>query len=282
MIQELYKDMNWLTEQYQHNNLSIRKIAKLINAASTTVLRWMDEYNIPRRDLKILNSRRTENVIYRDRNWLVEQYWGFDLSLEEMGKIGNCCGPCIKYWMGKYNIPIKPKFHHLKKLNQNPYHQSKAGKARAKWTNDHYAHLARERLLKNNIGYLTHVKWKERDPEGYYQHQLKGAIKAGEIMRERLTDWDFYHKHGCLKSQFPYPDKFNKKLKKQIFNRDGGCCQFCHKLICNGWAIHHIDYDKTNNDPINLILLCPSCHSKTGFNRGYWKDYFEKLKEKPK
>ena len=39
--------------------------------------------------------------------------------------------------------------------------------------------------------------------------------------------------------------------------------------------VHHIDYDKTNCDPNNLVSLCDSCHAKTGFgNRERWKMYF--------
>ncbi|TXH47080.1 MAG: HNH endonuclease, partial [Desulfurellales bacterium] len=35
--------------------------------------------------------------------------------------------------------------------------------------------------------------------------------------------------------------------------------------------VHHIDYDKKNSHPDNLIALCHSCHMKTNFNRSYWK-----------
>lgn len=38
--------------------------------------------------------------------------------------------------------------------------------------------------------------------------------------------------------------------------------------------VHHIDYNKLNCNPNNLITLCKSCHMKTNFNREYWLDYF--------
>jgi len=227
--------------------------------------------------------------LYKDRNWLIEQYWGFDLSLKDISKLVNCTPQCIYYWMEKYNISTRQKFHHLGWLNQNFEHQSKAGKARAKWTNDHYSHLARERLLKNGnyLGCLSHIKYKERDPGGYYQKQRNAGIKGGEVIRKRITDWNFFNKYGYLKSSAGrksrgYSIEFNKKLKQQILTRDGGLCQLCHKLIWtgdhgNGHAIHHIDYDKTNNDSNNLILLCKSCHNKTNvFNRDYWKNHLQK------
>ena len=39
---------------------------------------------------------------------------------------------------------------------------------------------------------------------------------------------------------------------------------------------NHIDYDKLNCNPDNLISLCNSCHSKTNYNRNYWINYFER------
>jgi hypothetical protein len=38
--------------------------------------------------------------------------------------------------------------------------------------------------------------------------------------------------------------------------------------------VHHIDYNKKNNNPINLISLCLDCHMKTNFERLDWENYF--------
>ena len=51
-----------------------------------------------------------------------------------------------------------------------------------------------------------------------------------------------------------------------------------HQDELTGWhkkfPIHHIDYDKNNLDPKNLITLCQSCHIKTNYNRTFWMRYF--------
>lgn len=39
--------------------------------------------------------------------------------------------------------------------------------------------------------------------------------------------------------------------------------------------VHHIDYNKFNCNPENLITLCKSCHVKTNHNRNYWINYFK-------
>ena len=66
------------------------------------------------------------------------------------------------------------------------------------------------------------------------------------------------------------------ELTKQIADRDCWTCQMCRKFISNDreLQIHHIDYNKENNKPLNLITLCWSCHGKTNTNRKYWINKF--------
>ena len=81
------------------------------------------------------------------------------------------------------------------------------------------------------------------------------------------------------KSFEPYGLKFNEKLKELIRERDDYRCRLCSKKE-NGkkHSVHHIDYNKQNNDPVNLITLCQPCHQKTNFNREKWKDLFIKMR----
>lgn len=78
-----------------------------------------------------------------------------------------------------------------------------------------------------------------------------------------------------------YPPEFNDDLKKFIRARDGYKCQECGILEGDTTHhCHHIDYDKFNSDPINLITLCHPCHSSTNggnANRNYWQHYFESI-----
>ena len=89
------------------------------------------------------------------------------------------------------------------------------------------------------------------------------------------------------KSFETYGLAFNNKLKELIRIRDGYRCQECFKhqnelFSKNGkpkkLSIHHIDYNKQNNKPCNLISLCPSCHTKTNYKRKDWTKYFQKRK----
>lgn len=82
-----------------------------------------------------------------------------------------------------------------------------------------------------------------------------------------------------------YGDGFDKKLKEQIRKRDGYRCQECFREqselrtknnMPRKLSIHHIDFNKKNNNPSNLISLCLNCHSQTQFDRDSWSNYFGK------
>src|SRR3990167_2942070 len=72
-----------------------------------------------------------------------------------------------------------------------------------------------------------------------------------------------------------YPVDWTKTLRRSIRERDYYTCQVCKEPQGDtALDVHHIDYDKKNCNPENLISLCNSCHSKTNFNRDLWKEYF--------
>lgn len=71
-----------------------------------------------------------------------------------------------------------------------------------------------------------------------------------------------------------YPSEFNDELKMAIRERDNYTCAICR---LSGKQVHHIDYDKMNNNSSNLITLCASCHGATGYNRPYWQENLSTL-----
>ena len=79
----------------------------------------------------------------------------------------------------------------------------------------------------------------------------------------------------------PYGIQFDRKLRKKIRERDNHKCQECNFTedeLGYKLSVHHIDYDKQNNNENNLISLCKSCHGQTNFSRSDWQNYFrEKL-----
>ena len=85
--------------------------------------------------------------------------------------------------------------------------------------------------------------------------------------------------HG--KSYEPYTKDWTETLRRSIRERDDYLCRVCGKPQGDiAHDVHHIDYNKKNCSPENLVTLCENCHPKTNFNRKYWREYFQKLCQK--
>jgi len=78
-----------------------------------------------------------------------------------------------------------------------------------------------------------------------------------------------------------YGPEFNNKLKAKIRARDNNTCQNPQCLgISLNICVHHIDYDKWNNDPSNLITVCKSCDSIANNNRSWWKQLYKTIMQR--
>ena len=104
---------------------------------------------------------------------------------------------------------------------------------------------------------IKHKQKVKRGKDNYfYKHHFNG-----------IENWNW---QGG-KSFEPYGLEFNEDLKRLIRERDKHICIICGLY---GKDVHHIDYNKKNNNPNNLITLSHKCHSKTGHNRKKWIKYF--------
>lgn len=151
-------------------------------------------------------------------------------------------GPETSQWGKK-----RPEHSELMK-EHNPLHDPEKGKER------------REKLSESCV-----EKWKDPEYKKKYLGSNNPAWQGG-------------------KSFEPYGREFNDELKEEIRNRDKRVCQFCgrsefevFKAYRDKLNVHHIDYEKTNNNPTNLISLCRGCHSKTGSDREFWQKYFTEM-----
>lgn len=92
--------------------------------------------------------------------------------------------------------------------------------------------------------------------------------KMEKYSKEGHPNW-----HGGISKNRYYKD-FNRDL---IHKRDKYKCQECGlkaEAQRISLPIHHIDFNKQNSDPNNLITLCTSCHSKTFYGRKKWILYY--------
>ncbi|HMJ48400.1 MAG TPA: HNH endonuclease signature motif containing protein [Ferruginibacter sp.] len=61
-----------------------------------------------------------------------------------------------------------------------------------------------------------------------------------------------------IRIRVPKESKVRAELQMEI----DSCCPFCKSSDVGHFEIHHIDDNPANNYKINLILVCPTCHSK--------------------
>jgi phage FluMu protein Com len=116
-------------------------------------------------------------------------------------------------------------------------------------------------------------------PRGHISHKYgcpKCTLEGGS--GENSIHWK-----GGLASE-PYCDAWqDKTYKESIRTRDNNVCQnpYCYKTT-KKLHIHHIDYDKNNCHPNNLITVCGSCNSKANFDRQWHTAWYKAIRVKKK
>jgi len=101
-------------------------------------------------------------------------------------------------------------------------------------------------------------------------HECQGLYKVGK----NACNWQ-----GGISFE-EYPKDFTDGLKERIRFRDGYKCRECGcpQVECaRALDVHHIDYDKHNNMPDNLISLCQRCHTTANVRRPVWKAHFKEV-----
>ena len=122
-------------------------------------------------------------------------------------------------------------------------------------------------------------KYYEEHPEIKEKLSIIGKkIWEDPEVRERRSGENSYNWKGGISNE-PYCDVWtDEEYKQDIKERDNYKCQNpgCwgnSKILC----LHHINYDKKNCEPDNLITLCNSCNSRANANRVDWEPYYRAL-----
>jgi hypothetical protein len=104
-----------------------------------------------------------------------------------------------------------------------------------------------------------------------YRHTPESKAKIGMANRgENNGMWE----GGVSREEYP-AGFWQKNFRESIRERDSRKCRICEgEENGKGHDIHHIDYNKRNIDPLNLVALCHKCHGKTNYNREGWIKFF--------
>jgi len=195
------------------------------------------------------------------------------LSEEHKKNISNAVKGKKAYWWGK---------HHSEETKQR-LREINLGKHLSKETRKKISEAHQQR--KEKFGYINSLEARKKISKAKMGHTVSektrkkiSKAKKGKNLGENSPQW-----RGGISFE-PYSIEFNETLKEKIRKRDNYRCQQCFRhqdeLYTKSGrkyklSIHHIDYNKKNNDPSNLISLCRNCHSQTNFKRSDWIKYFQ-------
>ena len=114
------------------------------------------------------------------------------------------------------------------------------------------------------FNYLIEYNIPRRD-QGF---QLDNDVQVGE---------KHYNWRGGITCE-PYCQDWTKEYKEYIKERDSYIClnPYCYKgnIVL---SVHHIDYNKKNCKPSNLITVCRSCNTRANRDRGWHKAWYQAI-----
>lgn len=138
--------------------------------------------------------------------------------------------------------------------------------------------------------YLNYEEYCKRHAVGPRNHSDETKRKMSEVgkgrpksesfkllMSERMTG-DKHPNWQGGKSFEEYDKDFNPQTKRKILKRDNFMCMICRTTVgTRRLVVHHIDHNKLNSTPSNLVTLCITCHNKHHTNPEYETEFFKEL-----
>lgn len=268
-----------LHELYINRGYSICMIARKFKMSDTPIKRMLNEYQIPRRDKHFFTQEIRKNIskgaIKRFKNNR-HPLCGKSPSKTTIEKIKKTLKS--KHQEGKIKIWNKGLVKETdKRVRKYVEKSAKTQKGRPKPKLSE----TRKRLFKEGKLMFTeaHLKKISEALKGKPNPKLSLKLKGRHTSPRTEFKPGVAHRHWRGGISFePYGLEFNSKLKEFIRKRDNYTCQECgftQEQLGYKLSVHHIDFNKKNNNPNNLISLCRNCHLQTNFNREDWIQYFQ-------
>jgi len=285
-----YHDRAWLYKKYIDEKLTIHQIAKICNICNWSIRNGLLKNHIPIRSRSEIQKRRQEERFgnYKNKSWLEIRYNSDNLSSQQIGELCGISGATIRKWIHRLGVHQKTntetrlkdrfsnavKTYHSKSWLIGKYEKERLsagvigkscgtdGSVVRTWLRKYG--IPTRTLRESHLGYqasgITRQRMSISQKERLRQHPE--AIKRG-------PDNPLYiNGNGNL----PYPETFNKELKKQIRLRDEFRCQLCGTSIKEKRLhVHHINYDINDNRKRNLISLCNTHHNQANYSREKWQ-----------
>lgn len=251
-----------LERLYYSECRTLKYIADELGVSRQTIANKMKEYGLPVRNSKYIQEVKrskkkplkiSKPMRYRDKK-VFERVYKELKSLDLVAQYFGISQDTAFEWKKRHKIATIHEYSQSghKKLNSGKPYTNK------EWLESMYEKYSWEDLAKMlNCSPTTLSKW---------------GIRFGIKTRTHSEQWDLKAKYG---SRVIKPGEFDLQLYKETYSLDQsklpkGVKQFIVDLYgkceCCGYSevldLHHIDEDRTNNDPENHSVLCPNCHAK--------------------
>lgn len=238
------RDKDWLINQYINLNRTLTSISKEIGVSIPTVVSYLNKIDIKSKGNSGFNTNIEQRKLISQRTKVGMKKPGVVDRLREIGNKN-------KTKEKRQEMSILQKSIHEERPD---IREKQRLLAIERWKNIEYRDKVTNSIRESRIDY---VPWNKGLPP-QKQPGWRGGINC-EPYCDSWLDLDY---------------------KKSIKERDNYKCQ---NPNCSGnykrLSIHHIDYNKKNCFPNNLITLCNPCNSKANQNREFWCSFYKNILE---
>jgi transposase len=171
--EQLHRDEDWLQQKYWEEEMSMAEIADEAGVHHDTIRKWMERFDIERREIAVANSiqRAGKGKRYRDEEWLREKYVSEGLSTVEIADICDVHHTTILTWLNRFDIETR----------------TLEGRDNYAWT-EYCGYTVTKGRPVWHIGVHTHY-----NGQFYPVHRL---LAIAEFGAEEVADKEVHHKNG--------------------------------------------------------------------------------------
>jgi hypothetical protein len=256
MRKKFDKDAEWLREQYAVKGRSALNISRELRLDQSTITYWLKKYGI-------------------DIHPAGQHLKGKKLSEEHIQKLKTARKGRTPMLGKTHSDETKARFSEMRR-RENLSDETRQKMSAALMGNTHgMDHIHSEEHKKKISESLKGNTYRLGIP-----HTTETRKKISSAVKGEKNGMYGVHLYGPLsptwkggKSYEPYCHKFNKDLKASIKEKFGRKCYLCG-IQEDGFhlCVHHTDYNKGQGcgKAWSLVVLCPSCHSKSNWRRYYY------------
>ena len=236
MEENPWRNELWLREEYKEK--SIRQIADETDTWPSTIQRWLDKFDIERRDW----GQQPESDQYKDADWLRKKYHHENLSGSEIAELCGTTKQTIYDWMRRHDIDRRDK--------------SESATLRA----EKYPHTHGDIGDYDGPGWWDMATEEERDR---FREWLSKERQGEDNPMAGVTGEDHHnYKENPTENSFYSSSKW-RETRAEALERDNHECQACGNG--EGLHVHHIQPVSAGGPRFelnNLVTLCDTHHKE--------------------